>query len=93
MLWCGEIHQGITVRSEFFKLKSRISQIQWEKFTNEVAQLEDNSLHHGIRVPSSENIKQRVMGLQLFVPQLKRVTRVKVPLDTISIYLQRTKIS
>ena len=28
-----------------------------------------NSLHHGIRVPSSKNIKQRVMGLQLVVPQ------------------------
>ena len=28
-----------------------------------------NSLHHGIRVPNSKNIKQRVMGLQLVVPQ------------------------
>ena len=46
-----------------------------------------NSLDHRVRVPGSENIKQGVLRLHLFMPQWQFVTRVEAPLNTVSIYL------
>jgi hypothetical protein len=47
-----------------------------------------NSLHHGIWVPSCENIKQQIVRFHLLVPQWQLIARVEVSLHTIGIYLQ-----
>jgi hypothetical protein len=79
--------RGILPQNLFQVFSSNLEHVRYSrKMTKEVCTV--HSLDHRVGAPGSKDIKQRVLWLQLFVPQWQFVTRVEAPLNTVSIYLR-----